>query len=121
MAKFARIAPPYCQVLIADEISGQVPILTSELNIVATSSCIAVGCLAFIDGETNITLGLTDEVNPGREPDFACALETPRRKIAIQTAEDEIILEVGVERNVSAVSVWVNDPSEPDDVIVGVS
>ena len=121
MAKFARVAPPYCQVLIADEISGQIPELTGALQIASTSSCIAVGCLAFMDGETDFTLGLTDEVNPGRDPDFACALETPRRKIAIQTVEDKIILEVGVERNMSDVSVWVNDPSEPDEVIVGVS
>lgn len=121
-AKFASLAPPYSLVLIADEPrDGQIPIFSGEQTVVSTTSCISVACRAEVDGDTDFTLGLVDEVNPGRDAAFAGILETPNRKIAIRTVENEIVLEVGVEQRKTNVWVWVNHPSEPDDVIVGIS
>jgi hypothetical protein len=122
MAKSAKLAPPYSQVLLMDEAFGeQIPTLTGGKNIASTAYCVTIDCQAFMDGETHFTLGLKSEVNPGSEPAFEGLVETPNRKIAIATVERKVVLEVGVEESKTIVWIWVNRPSEPDDVVVGIS
>jgi hypothetical protein len=79
-----------------------------------------VGCLADVDGETEFTLGETHDVNPGDPPIFHGKLKTPNYRIVLHTAEDETILQATVPRRETVVRIWVNHPSQPDQVIVGV-
>jgi len=75
-----KIAPPYSIVFIADpKDGGEVPKDTGETLIAATDSCVAVGCLCEMDGLTELTLGPTNEVDPGRPPSFTGRLKTPSR------------------------------------------
>jgi len=122
MVKHAKLAPPYSQVQVVDTASGSaIPILTGDAPVVASNACIAIACLAEMDGQTSFTLGLTDEVDPGNAPIFSGPIMTPNRKVALRTVEGDVILEIGVENIESNVQVWIGDLSEPDEVIVGVS
>jgi hypothetical protein len=76
-------------------------------------------CLADIDGETEFTLGETYDVDPGNAPIFHGKLKTPNCRIVLHTAEDETILQATVPRRETVVHIWVNDASEPDQIIVG--
>jgi len=86
----------------------------------STSSCIAVGCLPFIDGETDVTLGETSAVDPGGVPVFDGNLDTPNRRVVVSTVEWDTLLEIEVSDIRAHVKIWTNHPQWPDKVIVGV-
>jgi hypothetical protein len=71
------------------------------------------------DGPTEVTLGLTHDVDPGVLPAFAGTLATPNRAVVVSTVEGEMILETKVPTTNTYVRIWVNRPKEPDRVIIG--
>jgi hypothetical protein len=121
MSKSAKIAPPYSLVLVGDPSGREIPDIVPGSVIASTSSCIAVGCLSEVDGETDFTLGATRDVNPGIDPAFEGELKTPNRTIAIRSVLGQTILEAPVPQEQTTVRVWVNDPKEPDRVTVGIA
>jgi len=120
MATSVKIAPPNSVVLVADPSDGEIPDTMGGSLIAATNSCVAVGCRSEADGETEFTLGRTDEVDPGSRPAFEGNLKTPNRKIAVRSVLSKTILEAPVPQQHTTIRVWVNDPKEPDNVIVGI-
>jgi hypothetical protein len=73
-----------------------------------------------VDGETELALGAGTVVNPGEPPAFEGKLETPRRWLEISSVLGDSILMTPVLQHETAVRIWVNDPKEPDRVIVGI-
>ena len=120
MAVSKRVAPPYSVVLISDSGGGKIPDGMRVQLIVATDSCVAVGCLSEVDGETEFVLGASAEVNPGKPPTFEGKLGTPRRRLEISSVLGDSILMTPVLQSETVVRIWVNDPKEPDRVIVGI-
>jgi hypothetical protein len=83
--------------------------------------------LCEIDGETEFRLGLRSAIDPGTPPIFQGRLKTPSRKLVIRsvpitvgTVLGDIVLEAPVLQDETMISIWVNYPSVPDQVIVGV-
>jgi hypothetical protein len=86
-----RIAPPYSLLFISDQDGGKTPEITrGGPRIWSTASCIAVGCLAFMDGETEVTLGVATDVDPGVQPTFDGLLETPRQALLFRPSNIRI-------------------------------
>jgi hypothetical protein len=82
----------------------------------STESCIIIGTLAFMDGETELTL--SDEgVAPG-VPVFDGVLETPSKVIEASTSENETLMLCEVARDSTRVRVWTDHPSEPKHIFV---
>jgi len=120
MRTSTKIAPPNSLLFIADPNGGTTPQITNKRpNIWSTPSCIAVGCLAFINGKTDVTLGDKREVDPGDLPAFDGQLETPNREVLVSTAEWETVLKSNVPNISTRIRIWVNHPTEPDKVIIG--
>ena len=119
MSVSARIAPPNSLLLVSDERGGEIPQSQAGALLTFTSSCIAIGSLCEIDGETEITLGQADEVDPGGEPHFEGSLETPTRRLAVRTVLGDTVLEVWVPDLRTSLRIWVNDSAEPDKIVVG--
>jgi hypothetical protein len=88
--------------------------------VACTDSCVAVGCLCDVDGETEFMFGEAREVDPGGHPVFHGKLKTPTRRLALRSVIGQTILEAPVPGPETVVTVWANDPSEPDRVIVGI-
>ena len=63
----AKVAPPYSLVIVEDAAGGTHPDPETlrHSHIVASDSCVAIACLMAQDGETEITLGSTSEVDSG--------------------------------------------------------
>ncbi|MDB6013971.1 MAG: hypothetical protein JWL65_6221 [Gammaproteobacteria bacterium] len=120
MADSKRLAPPYSVVVISDSGGGKVLDAMRGQLIVATNSCVAVGCLSEVDGETEFVLGVSSEVNPGEPPTFEGKLGTPSRRLEISSVLGDLILVTTVPQYETLVRIWVNDPKEPDRVIVGI-
>lgn len=115
-----RIAPPNSVVLVVGSDDAEIPTSMGSSVISASPSCIAVGCLAADDGETEFTLGSSREVDPGGEPAFVGGLDSPKHKVAIRSVLGHTILETPVTKSQATIRIWVNHPSEPDAVRVGV-
>jgi hypothetical protein len=120
MAASKRVAPPYSVVLISDSGGGKIPDGMRGQLIVATNSCVAVGCLSEVDGETEFVLGASAEVSPGEPPTFEGKLRTPGRRLEISSVLGDSILMTPVSQSETVVRIWVNDAKEPDRVIVGI-
>jgi len=123
MAQTTKVSPPNSLIFVTDAQGGSAPDpdkIAREAGITAIDSCIVVCCLAEMDGRTEITMGPTGEVNPGKEPDFDGKLATPTRTVVVSTAERETILEANVRTLQTQIRIWTNRPREPDKVIVGI-
>jgi hypothetical protein len=73
----------------------------------------------FADGETEVTLGSAGEVDPGELPAFDAMLETPNHAVVVSTVEDETVLSARVPGSETRVRIWVNHPTEPDNIVIG--
>jgi hypothetical protein len=117
----ARDAPPNSLGLVEDASGGTIadPELLRHSSITSTDSSVAICCLNWQDGETEITLGPTREVDPGTSPAFQWFVKTPTSKIVVRSVLLGTILELAVAQTETTIRVWVNHPREPDSVIIG--
>jgi hypothetical protein len=115
------IAPPNSVIFIADPSSRyHVPSDSGAALITSTSSCIGVGTLAEMDGETVVSLS-EEFVTPRGNLAFDGMLETPNLRVAIIDSEGNSLLAMSTRSKVSSVKIWVNDASEPDNILVQVA
>jgi hypothetical protein len=119
MHRSTRIALANSLLFISDPDGGEGPDFVAGRLILATPSCISVGCLNFAGGETEVTLGPAQEVDPGKGPAFDGDLETPHHAVVVSTVERKTFLEATVPESSTRVRIWVNHPIEPDNVIIG--
>jgi hypothetical protein len=94
------------------------PVITNGL-IAATGCCVAVGTLMELDGETEILLGESSAVDPHEALIFDAPLPTPTLRLSVQTVDVRTVLEAMVPTASTRVRVWVNHPSEPDQIWIG--
>lgn len=120
MATSTKIAPPNSLLLISDRDSGKVPEITRGRDLWSTDSCVVVGCLAFMDGETDITLGVATDVDPGTPPVFDGKLETPNLSVVVSSVEWNTILWAQVMNKQTRIRIWTNRSREPDKVVIGI-
>src|SRR5579864_8617056 len=119
--KSVVIAPPYSIIVVNDPNNKEVPKWHGDPPIVSTESCIVVLCRAEVDGPTEILLGDLTEVNPGHPPQFEGTLKTPSRRIVVETAEGETVLEALTARSDTQVSIWLNRARRPNRVAIGIA
>lgn len=116
----ARLAPPNSLVLVWDQAGGDPPEKMGRSRIVSTRSCIAVGCLAEVDGETTFTMAPLRTIDRPDPAAFEGMLSTPSRRVVVSTVFGEKVLEMDVAGEDTMVKIWVNHDSEPDQVLFGV-
>lgn len=112
------VAPANSVVFVADP-NGHydVPLDTGSALITATSSCIAVGTLAEMDGETTLKLSRSHD-NASGELAFDGNLETPSRTVAIVDSSNKSFLSMAVTNATTHVKIWVNDSNEPNLILI---
>jgi hypothetical protein len=119
MSQTVKIAPPNSLLFISGP-EGDQPIDFSIFKTIRwNSTCIAVSCLTFMDGDTEVTLGAAAEVNPGWAPSFDDVISA-KDSIVISTSERTTVLQQPITGSQTRVKVWINADEEPDKVIVGI-
>lgn len=115
-----RISPPNSIVFICDPSSRavDVPEYVNGQLIAATRSCISVGTLAEMDGETEISLSEVATSGELGELVFDGMVLTPGKVVAVCNARDETLLSLPVSTVAVRVKVFANDRSEPDRIVV---
>jgi hypothetical protein len=117
-----EITPPNSLVLLTDGRDGGAPPMSMNGQLVAgTSSCIAIGCHAEVDGPTELVLGRILEVDPGYEPVFEGVLDAPSGQLVVNSVNGDIYARLPLLRTFKAqVTVWADQPHDPKRVIIGV-
>lgn len=88
--------------------------------VAASPSCLLVRCNPEVDGPTELTFGVSSEVDPGYAPGFVGQVETPRRRIIVDTVDDEVIFDQIVPSTQTALRIWFSHPRWPEKVIIGI-
>ena len=118
MKSRTKISVPNSVLLVMDHAVGVVPETIDGL-IATTSSCIAVGTACECDELVDIEL--TDEP-PEVDEQMHCvstsSIATPNREVAVCSVNDDKLLSIKVQRDISEIEVWVNHATEPDRIII---
>lgn len=104
---------------------GQIEVAVDKIDpkiglVAASPSCLAVGVNPEVDGPTELTFGLSSEVDPGYAPGFVGEVATPRRRIIIDTVEQEVIFDQIVRSTRTALRIWFSHPRWPERVVIGI-
>lgn len=114
-----RIAPPNSVVLVEDLAGGDVPDSISHSLVVSTGSCIAIGCRAEDDGETEIVIDDSDRANPSMELVFEGMLRADSLKLVVRTVLGAVLLQAPVPSGETRVSIRADDTNEPERIVIG--
>jgi hypothetical protein len=98
----------------------QIPEYSEQSVTAATPSCVSVRVVCYVDGEVTVRLvSEPSEVDLDRlVAVFLGTIETPNRRVAVVTSENEKSLEIEVPNEVTRMRVFVNRTDFPDEVIV---
>jgi len=118
MAKMVKIAPPNSLIFISDVSDRSGPEYIPNRLVLWTDSVISVGCLANMDGETEVRLGPAREVGQDGAPVFDGLLKTPTKELIVSTVEHEKFLGDTVPSE-TRIRIWTNEPVEPDKIAIG--
>lgn len=109
------IAPEYLGFYLAGASKVEIPQFSGRLGIISNPNCIRVPALYREDGNTSVTIGSFEEVGSPDTPDFDGPLNTPSGVMHLFDANDDID-SVATETLQVRVRIWINLPTEPDQV-----
>jgi hypothetical protein len=113
-------APDYLSFYVAGSRRAKTPLQANVHGILANEECIRVPCLYWNDGDTTITLGSAKDVDPGRTPDFDGLLDTPEGEVMVSDTDDPRLAAYPTVEGLTRIRIWINHPTEPDEVVIGV-
>lgn len=114
----ARLSPRNSIVFIMDPDAGRLPESLTGV-VTSTESCLAIGTLCEIDCATTVSISDDPAAVPsGHSLAFKGTIETPNLRLCGCLAPRGTFWEVGTRSTTTAVEVWLNDPSEPDSIII---
>ena len=120
MSRETTVAPVNSILFISDLDGVEVPAIERGASIWKTDTCIAFATYPEQDGDTRLILGSIDEVNPGRAADLDTTIDTPTRRLVVETAVRETIFDLAVASSKTRVALWLSHPRWPERVIIGV-
>jgi hypothetical protein len=116
-----KLAPPNSILLVMDSRIGEPPMGMGGDLVAATASCVAIGTLSDVDGETTVEFADEPSSPAGLVQVFDGRISTPSRAVDLCTALLEPVVHLSVPSVTSRVRVWANHGSEPDRLLIVVS
>jgi hypothetical protein len=112
------VRPPNALLIVGDA-RGDPPGVSSGHQLVhATSTCLAIGTLVDADGETRVRVRDLSASTAGRPERlvFDGVVGLPTRKLRVGNVWLDSYVDLAVNVDSVRLQVWVNHPSEPDEV-----
>lgn len=95
--------------------------LDRRTSLIAASDDALIVCVkAEVDGETELTVGASSEIDPGWTPAFVGFVNTPFHLILVETVDQRILVRQDVALKRTALRVWFSHPRWPDRVLIGI-
>jgi hypothetical protein len=80
--------------------------------------CINVGCRMWQDGEVEITLAASGEIEREDAPALDTSISTPQKQVLLFDANHPELLKLAVSTRRTRIRVWTNHATEPDRITV---
>ncbi len=106
--------------LVEDLGAGDIPFSLNGSLVASTGSCIAIGCRAEDDGETEIVIDDCDRAAPSMGLVFDGMLQTGSLRLVVRTVLGTVLLEAPVPGGETRVSIRTDDTNEPERIVIGV-
>lgn len=119
-SKTLTIAPEYLSFYIAGSHEVEVPLDMDKRGIVSSEECIKVPCLYWNDGDTLVTVGDVGDVNAASSPAFDGLLATPHGGVLLFDANSPELLRWPVTGMRTRIQIWINHPTEPDEITIAI-
>lgn len=107
-------------VFVHDASNEDIPEIDGIGGLWTTPTCVAVGCLPDCDGDTKIVLGPAKEAGTHKHLLFDGTVETPTRKLRVDTVLAETLLETDVLDTKTHLKIWTNGHRASDIAIIGI-
>lgn len=107
-------------IFVNDALNEDIPEIDEPSGLWLIPSCIAIGCLPDCDGSTKIILGPVHEAGTEKHLLFEGTVETPSRKLIVDTVLAETLLETDVPETVTHLKIWTNGHPASDIVVIGI-
>ena len=111
---------PNGMIFLKDSAPSLVPISYENRVFLHNETCISVRAKHEQEGKCRVALGPIGAMALPREPDFRKAIDVPTRKLIIMLVPRLTVLTLPVMATRVEASIWLNDPNEADDVVIGV-
>lgn len=119
MKQIIKYAPPNSIFFVEDSLGGVAPEIDHRIpRIWWSSSSLIVGTLAFMDGDTTLTVSYSSSDTPVEAPAAEVMLDCPSGELHVGTSHLDVLLRAEAVQNPVKVSVWINRPSEPDNIFM---
>lgn len=105
---------------VNDASNENIPEIDGKGGLWTNSSCVAVSCLPDSDGDTKIILGPVLEVGIAQHLLFEGSVNTPTRKLSVDTVLAEILLETDVPDTKTHLKIWTDGYPDSKIIIVGI-
>jgi hypothetical protein len=79
-----------------------------------------MACLDPQDGSSRITLAPRRELAQRHPPDATAQITAPFGSVVLMTSHGQELARLPTSGLTARVSVWVNHPTEPDEIVIGV-
>lgn len=112
-------APINSIVFISDNLNSKPPDHVYGSLVSSNEFCVSVGTYPEQDGETQFSIGKSEEVNGALQLVFHGMIATPNRNLMISTVLDEVLLETDVEDTRTRTRVRVDHPRWPKNLVIG--
>ena len=116
--KKLTIAPEYLSIYVAGRRNVKIPLHMDRRGIFSSPDCINVPALYWNDGDTSVTFGPILEITETREPDFDGILNTPNNELILFDAIEPEFASTHVPSQKTRIRIWIDHPSEPENVTV---
>lgn len=114
------VAPMNLLVFVSDPTATDVPTHGERPRIRSTAECITIPCLYWDEGDTKISMGSFAEVGEARTPNFDGTIKTPTRRVVVTDVAITEYLSRFVPSFETRIRVWINHPTEPDEILIAV-
>jgi hypothetical protein len=115
------LSPPNSLILILDPDTNDLSDIVRGALVSATPSCVAVGTLCEIDGETTIVLADNEtelELDSSMHQEFDGTIVTQSHMISVCTVTRKTLLSFPVEARQIHIQIWANHRSEPNRICI---
>jgi hypothetical protein len=111
------VAPEYLSIYVAGKRKISPPVNLDYGGLAATRDCITVPCLYWNDGDTTITVGQFGELDQDALPDFDGVLNTPEKMLMLSDANTDL-LDIAVPTAETRIRIWIDHPTEPENIFI---
>jgi hypothetical protein len=97
----------------------ELPVIGGTSAAWSTTACVAVSCLPDCDGPTTITIDPIERIKSDDPLLFEGTLQTPSRKVIVETVLAEKILEMAVPCENSRICIWTDGRRDTKRIVIG--